>query len=311
MNKYTSVRDFLKKQYEHPATSYSTGFKEFDKWCGGIYQGLYVISARPALGKTTFCLQLADQIAEQAIDVIFFSLEQSRFELVTKSLARMRAVKSPKEETINSMQLRKSEKLLTAEDFADVLDYYEKKIDPHLRIIEGNFNFNVTNIKEYVEEFVEARKTRPVVFVDYLQILKPADSRDGTTKQNVDDAVTQLKRMSRDLGITVIVISSINRQSYLNPLDLDSLKESGGIEYTVDVAWGLQLNCVDEPADKSYTRKEQVKRELSEIPRLVRLVCLKNRYGPAFYSFPFEYRPDCDCFESGVKETYSYSRRKR
>ena len=67
-----------------------TGFRHLDEQLnGGIKSGLYVIGAIPSLGKTTFTLQLADNIARQGNKVIIFSLEQSRFELVSKAISRL------------------------------------------------------------------------------------------------------------------------------------------------------------------------------------------------------------------------------
>ena len=68
---------------------HSTGSLELnDKLNGGLRSGLYVLGASSSLGKTTFCLQLADYIAQQGTDVLFFSLEMSKFEMVAKSLSR-------------------------------------------------------------------------------------------------------------------------------------------------------------------------------------------------------------------------------
>ena len=73
-----------------------TGFKTLDKHLdGGIRQGLYVLGAIPSLGKTTLALQIADNIAKEH-KVIIFSLEQSRFELVSKSISRLTWEKSPR-----------------------------------------------------------------------------------------------------------------------------------------------------------------------------------------------------------------------
>lgn len=66
-------------------------FDELNKKTGGIYSGLYVIAAAPSLGKTTFALQIADELAASGKDVIFFSLKQSRLEMVSKSFARIAA----------------------------------------------------------------------------------------------------------------------------------------------------------------------------------------------------------------------------
>ena len=95
---------------------YKTGFEKLDEKAGGLYAGLYVLAALSSLGKTTFALQIADQLAEQGADVLFFSLEQSTLEMVTKSIARQTAQDSIKtrgdvSEGVTSLQLRKGKNI--------------------------------------------------------------------------------------------------------------------------------------------------------------------------------------------------------
>lgn len=66
----------------------TTGFKELDKAINGVIPGLYVLGAISSLGKTTFISQLGDQLASSGEKIIFFSLEQSKFELTAKSISR-------------------------------------------------------------------------------------------------------------------------------------------------------------------------------------------------------------------------------
>jgi replicative DNA helicase len=140
-----------------------------------------------------------------------------------------------------------------------------------------------------------------VVFVDYLQILQPTEENRASVKETVDKAVTELKRMSRELNIPVIVISSVNRANYLTPVDFESLKESGGIEYTADVIYGLQLQCLNDDLfqqEKKLTEKrKKIKEAKATNPRKIELVCLKNRYGIANFSCYFKYTPAYDLFE--------------
>ena len=82
---------FFKDLKEEAAATLKTGFNNFDKITGGVKPGLYIIGAAPSIGKTTFCLQLADQIAAQDKKVIYFSLEQTQSDLIKKSLNRFTA----------------------------------------------------------------------------------------------------------------------------------------------------------------------------------------------------------------------------
>ena len=92
----------------------------------------------------------------------------------------------------------------------------------------------------------------------------------------------------------------MNRANYLTPIAFESLKESGGIEFTCDVIWGLQLACLDEPLFESATKitekRKRVNAAKCETPRKVKLCCLKNRYGIATFECYFDYFPANDYF---------------
>ena len=74
-----------------------TGFTNLDNEINGVCPGLYVLGAISSLGKTTYICQLADQMASRGEHIIFFSLEQSRFELVSKAISRLTWEHSPRQ----------------------------------------------------------------------------------------------------------------------------------------------------------------------------------------------------------------------
>ena len=274
-----------------------TGYANLDRESGGLYGGLYCIAAISSLGKTTFAAQMADQIAATGTDVLFFSLEQSRLELVSKSIARKTAQKNM-ETAVTSLSIRKGylppQVLAAAEE-------YKAEVADRISVIEGNFSCNISFIGDYIRQYIRRNNRRPVVFIDYLQILQgEPENGKQSTKEMVDSTVTELKRISRAHDLTVFIISSVNRSNYLTPIDFESLKESGGIEYTCDCIWGLQLQCLNEQAfDKQNNikeRRERIKQAKAESPRKIELVSLKNRYGVATYSCFFEYYPANDLF---------------
>lgn len=281
-------------------TEIKTGYANLDKQCGGLYGGLYCIAAISSLGKTTFAAQMADQIATAGNDVLFFSLEQSRLELVSKSLARKTAQKDM-QTAVTSLSIRKG--YLPPQVMA-AAEEYKKEVCDRVSIIEGNFACNISFIGDYIRQYIRRTNSRPVIFIDYLQILQgePEQGRQ-TVREIVDNTVTQLKRISREHNLTVFIISSVNRSNYLTPIDFESLKESGGIEYTCDVVWGLQLQCLNEPVfDKQQNikeRRERIKEAKAANPRKIELVSLKNRYGVATFSCFFDYYPANDLFIPG------------
>ncbi len=277
-----------------------TGFANLDKCSGGLYAGLYVIAAISSLGKTTFIHQITDQLAEAGNDVLYFSLEQSRLEMVSKSIARVVA-QGNMETTVTSMSIRKG---YITQEVREAIGEYRRKVADRVSIIEGNFTANLSFIGDYIRQYIQRTGTRPVVVIDYLQILQPetdGKGRQQTTKEVVDTTTTELKRLSREMGLTIFAVSSVNRANYLAPIDFESLKESGSIEYTADVVWGLQLQCLndslfDGTAPNIKARRERVREAKSAVPRKIELVCLKNRYGRLFESCYFDYFPQHDLF---------------
>ncbi len=282
-----------------------TGLRGVDEGSGGLFPGLYVIAAISSLGKTTFAHQIADYLAESGREVLYFSLEQSALELVTKSLARLTA-KRDIGSAVTSLSIRCGN---FPPQVVEAHKEYREKVGNRLSIIEGNFNCDVGYIGDYVRKYIRDTEQTPVVFVDYLQILQPSDKeRRQGTKEIVDETVTELKRLSRELGLTIFVICSVNRSNYLVPIDFESLKESGSIEYTADCVWGLQLQCLsDNPifseANKITERREAVKAAKNETPRKIEFVCLKNRNGKPHFTAPLLYYSAYDLFVDADQET--------
>lgn len=272
-----------------------TGFTNLDTQAGGVYPGLYVLGAISSLGKTTFIHQMADQMAARGEDVLYFSLEQSRLEMVSKSLSRLTAQKDVKK-AVSSLAIRGGNLTPAVLDAADL---YANMVGERMSVVEGNFNCTVAFISDYVSRYMAATGTKPIVIIDYLQILQGEPRM--STKEVVDTNVTELKRLSRSKDIPVFLISSLNRTNYMTPVDFESFKESGGIEYTADVIWGLQLTVLNDPI---FDKEGQVKKKRETIreakaanPREVELVCLKNRYGISSYKVSFTYYPQFDLFK--------------
>lgn len=278
----------------------ATGYANLDKLSGGLYGGLYCLGAISSLGKTTFAAQMADQIAARGNDVIFFSLEQSKLELVSKSIARKTAQKDMKT-AVSNLSIRKG---YLPPHVLHAAEEYKAEVGDRVSIIEGNFGCDVSFIGDYVRQYIRRTKTRPVVFIDYLQILQAmaTGGRSSSTKETVDITITELKRLSREMNIPVIAISSLNRSNYLTPVDLESFKESGGIEYTCDVVWGLQLECMNSELFNSdqktgiKKKREEIKKAKRDNPRKIELSCLKNRFGIANFECSFDYYPANDLF---------------
>ena len=292
------IENDMRKQIEKfkEGRERKTGFANLDREAGGLYPGLYVIAAISSLGKTSFALQAADQIAAAGNDVIYFSLEQSRLELVSKSLARFTCNADPAHPA-TALQIRQG---VIDDGILGAMENYKTAIADRLSIVEGNFSCNVSFIREYTRQYMQRTGTKPVIFIDYLQILQGEPEKRQSTKELIDSTVTELKRISRELDITVFVISSLNRANYLVPVSFESLKESGSIEYSADVIYGLQLRCINEDLfsreGKIKEKRERIRMAKTANPREIELLCLKNRYGISSFSCYFDYYPANDLF---------------
>ena len=269
--------DFVKTKR---APAISTGFKMLDETLrGGLREGLICVGGISSLGKTTLALQIMDNIAKQGRDVLIFSLEMSAYELRAKTIAR-ESLNISIEETGFSMdavttieildrvlmeELPKQNQATFTKAYGRYMQYAK-----HIFIHEAVGKFTVNEIKARVEEHVKATGRTPVVLVDYLQILQPAE-QGMSDKNKVSYDVLMLKQLSRDYHTPVMVISSFNRDSYTKEASFSSFKESGEIEYSADVLMALQLTAVRTGQDAEEA--------LLENPRKVDVKFLKNRSG--------------------------------
>lgn len=259
----------------------STGFFYLDRALdGGLYEGLYIVGAISSLGKTTLIMQVADQIAQAGQDVLIFSLEMARSEIMAKSISR-HTCQLAAERGIDTAAAKTARGITSGARYAtysplelglinDAMAAYSSYAG-HVFILEGVGDIGAEQIRKAVEEHIHHTGAAPVVIVDYLQILAPADPR-MTDKQNTDKAVMELKRISRDYKMPVIGISSFNRANYSTKVSMEAFKESGAIEYSSDVLIGLQLKGSGEKNFDVQTAKDKS-------PRDVELHILKNRNG--------------------------------
>lgn len=284
--------------------SIPTGFNKLDEVLeGGLYEGLYIIGAISSLGKTTIVNQIADQIAQEGKDVLMFSLEMARSEIMAKSISR-HTLKSCLEENISPNNAKTSRGITTGKRYAGY-NQTEKEIiknavnaygeyAENIYILEGIGDIGVKEIRETVEKHILYTGKTPIVIVDYLQILYPYNEK-ATDKQNTDKAVMELKRISRDYKTPVIGISSFNRSNYGKAATMEAFKESGAIEYSSDILIGLQLKGAGE--DNNFNENEAKRKD----PRQVELVILKNRNGKVGDKIRFNYYPMFNYFEEDIK----------
>lgn len=216
---------------------------------GGLPTVLTLFGARTGIGKTTLCLQLADSIAESERPVLYAALEMTADELAAKSIARI--YNQAADNTVSYGELLENRLPDNVSRFAlrAAEDRYFEWAGKYMYVRTGREP--AAKIAQAAQDIAQTVGIAPVVFIDYLQYLLPADTR-LTDKQNTDSNVDAVKRISQTLHTPVIAISSLNRASYGSmvkngtenrprrddewfELFESGCKESGGIEYTAEI----------------------------------------------------------------------------
>lgn len=266
-----------------------TGFDTLDSSLDrGLYEGLIVLGAIPSLGKTTFALQMALQMAEAGNHVYFYSLEQSARELTIKLLSNKMS------RPIADIR-RIAWSICKDQDFSkqDYDDFVKTSDSLHklnnFRIIERCRSAEA--IAKDVQRRYYATGKQAMIIIDYLQILETPGAR-LTDKQAVDQNITALKRLSADFHVPVMAISNLNRENYDKDITMKAFKESGGIEYSTDVLLGMQFTAMQE--NKDNIDLDQLK---AANPRKVQIKILKNRNGISGKRINFDYNAEINQFK--------------
>lgn len=290
-----------------------TGFRSLDESLGHLGRGLYVVGAASGMGKTTFVHQICAQVAAAGGTAYFISYEMTAAELVSKSLSRM--TKTIGTEPLTAAQIRDG----TSNDGLDeAVKAYAATVGNRVRlkVVEPGVPFTVDDIWRYVETATARDDGKKIVAVDYLQLINRGDGDERkTTKDFVDGCVNALKALSTKADVPIFLVSTINRQNYMNLIDFESFKESSMIEASADVVLGLQPSILRSETFRSngdVNAKRKVLAEAKErIPREVELTCLKNRAGVASFTQEFEYDPRYDLFVEKPKGRGSWQTGRR
>lgn len=286
-----------------------TGYNILDNCLdGGLYEGLYAIGAISSLGKTTFCLNIAEQIAASQNDVIIIALEMSKYALIGRSISRLTFLKYQAHPDKYNYSWCKTSRGITdgsrykyySDDeknlINECIDYYAQHIGNHLFIYEAVKHLTVEDINNIVVRHIALTGNKPVVIVDYLQLIQHEDKYlNGNDKIRTDFNLTELKQLSRDYKLPIVVISSFNRAGYNTEVKFECFKESGGIDFSCDVIMGLQLSGVGTP-------DFNVNEEKAKDPREIELVFLKNREAPVGEMIKYYYYPKFNNFSESDED---------
>jgi len=244
-----------------------TGYPELDRvLTGGLVNELYIMGAETSTGKSAFLMSIAQHIAASGIDVLYYSMEMGKEELVARGISSISyehwndkkdkpSDQQPKRFKVADVLYWKWDNILhdytqvPRKDYASYSSEYFKDYGDHLHIIEGSIagGLTVRDIVQTATAFKEKTQKTPVVFVDYLQIVHPDPDEGPDRKTRMDTIVTTLKGLASQVGMPVFAISSVGRMQYGQRVSKASFKESGDTEYTGGVLCGWNwLGVTDE-----------------------------------------------------------------
>lgn len=266
----------------------STGIKELDDVLnGGVSSGIYLIAAKPGLGKTTIAISIAEAFSKSGIQVLYFCNDMRTEEVVAKGLSRTSYLIAQENGFSASAVLKHHENgLIESPIFKSTCECY-KNSTLNLRIVDISGSLNFDNICKIMSDYIELKKLQPIVIIDYLQKIVVTDTNND--KEKMDFLIEQLKAFSITYSLPIIVLSSINRMSYNKELTMDSLKESGGLEYNSDVIIGIQYAGVGDP---NFNIESVKSKKIWDME----LVILKQRLGSADIKIPLKFYPKYNLF---------------
>lgn len=240
----------------------SSGFGMLDKYLTGLNKSdLILIGARPAMGKTSFALNIAQNIAMGARKkCVVFSLEMTKQQLAERLLSAQAGVESQKLKTGELTDSEWERLGAAAGQFNDVELY-----------LDDSSSITVPEIKSRIRRM----KNVDCVIIDYLGLISSATKKENRV-QEVSEITRNLKMMAKDLNIPVICCAQLSRgtegHGKNHKPQLSDLRESGSIEQDADIVLFLYR--------EDYYRNDVAEDKQDEIDaNKTELIVAKNRHG--------------------------------
>lgn len=270
---FRKISDILKVNYENlelrsqqtsDVTGLPTGFRDLDRITTGLHPDqLIILAARPAVGKTAFVLNIAQNVGtKQNRPVAIFSLEMGAESLVDRMLAA--------EGMVDSHSLRTGQ--LTDQDWNNVTIAQGALADAPI-YIDDTPGIKITEIRARSRKLSqEVDDGLGLIVIDYLQLI--SGTRPENRQQEVSEISRQLKILAKELKVPVIALSQLSRgveqRQDKRPV-LSDIRESGSIEQDADIVAFLYR-------DDYYRREGEEAEEIVE-DNTVEVILEKNRAG--------------------------------
>lgn len=277
------VSDSLNSFYEQVERSgiigLRTGFNNIDFALSGLQKGkLYILAARPAMGKSALAGQIALNISRrEEKPVVFFSLEMAPKDIVSRLFSNITGV------SLNTKEAKDLDKLTNATQLVESLNL----------ILPDIASVSIANIASVITRDTMKFGGVSLIIVDYLQLMEPMEIKKGATRQeHVAEFSRGLKQIAREFNCPVIALSQLSRavegRQEKRP-NLSDLRESGAIEQDADVVMFLYRD--------EYYNKETSKAGIAELiigknrsGGLSELELVFSRYNTSFSEMPFMYK---------------------
>ncbi len=230
-------------QSKDVVTGLPTGFVDIDEMTSGLQKGeLVIVAGRPAMGKTSFCLNVAQHAAQRAGETVgLFSLEMSRAQLALRLLCA--------DARIDAHRLRTGK--LTEKDWARLAKAYTDLAQARIFIDDSA---TVTPLEMRAKcRRLKAEHGLGLIIVDYLQLVT-SGGRVENRQQELSAISRSMKGLAKELDVPVIALSQLSRAPEARPdrrPQLSDLRESGAIEQDADIVMFIFREEEYKPTDEN------------------------------------------------------------
>lgn len=220
----------------------STGFSDLDRATGGYRAGdLWILGARPGVGKTVFAVTSANKVARRGVGTLLFSLEVAEPQMTARLLADLAFSSSHRMSFKQILAAENRADAITDEQAARLAVAYETLtrmplvLDVASRLSPGEIRIRVRAERQRMAARGVDLK---VVFIDYLKQVAASDRYKGNRVQEIGEISYSLKQLAKDEGVCVVLLAQLNRELEKREdkrPTLADLRDSGDLEADADV----------------------------------------------------------------------------
>ena len=258
-------------QKSEDITGLPTGYREFDKMTAGLQpDNLIILAARPAVGKTAFALNIAQNVATSTdTSVAIFSLEMSAESLVNRMLCA--------EGSINANHLRTGQ--LDEGEWQNLIVAMGALSNTSI-FIDDTPGIKMAEIRAKCRRLAKEKGNLGLVVIDYLQLIEGSNKE--SRQQEVSEISRQLKKLAKELSVPILALSQLSRgveqRQDKRPV-LSDIRESGSIEQDADIVAFLYRDDYYERGESKSEEDGDDQDSLNQDVGEVELIIEKNRAG--------------------------------